>query len=148
MKRAFRLEFRIGRFHLGFSTKEFMRQDKLSRPKKNIVKLGLERGMIMKHGLILLTVLGLHLQPLPMAETLWNFTTTVQSLCKQQTQPQPLAEIPRNKLRLKESFGRGCLGEVSRICIIQYFLFSHARVLEYEDYFPRRSRQGIEIEGM
>ena len=48
-----------------------------------------------------------------MAETLWNFTTTVQSLCKQQSQPQPLAEIPRTKLRLKESFGRGCLGEVS-----------------------------------
>jgi hypothetical protein len=49
-----------------------------------------------------------------MAETLWNFTTTVQSLCKQQSQPQPLSEIPRNKLRLKESFGRGCLGEVSQ----------------------------------
>ena len=62
-----------------------------------------------------------------MAETLWNFTTTVQSLCKQQSPPQPLAEIPRGKLRLKESFGRGCLGEVCKmeskqaICIIQYW---------------------------
>ncbi len=46
-----------------------------------------------------------------MAETLWNITTTMQSLCKQQ--PSNLSEIPRNKLRLKESFGRGCLGEVS-----------------------------------
>lgn len=53
-------------------------------------------------------------QPLPMAETQWNFTTTVQNLCKQQSSGQQatLAEIPRNKLRLKESFGRGCLGEV------------------------------------
>merc|ERR1719510_1622674 len=50
------------------------------------------------------------LKPLPMAETLWNLTTTVQALCKQP--PSSLAEIPRNKLRLKESFGRGCLGEV------------------------------------
>ena len=52
-------------------------------------------------------------QPLPMAETLWNLTTTVQALCKQP--PSSLAEIPRNKLRLKESFGRGCLGEVRKI---------------------------------
>jgi hypothetical protein len=46
-----------------------------------------------------------------MAETLWNLTTTVQSMCKQPMANQ-LKEIPRNHLRLKESFGRGCLGEV------------------------------------
>ena len=45
-----------------------------------------------------------YFQPLPMAETQWNFTTTVQNLCKQQSSGQQatLAEIPRNKMRLKE----------------------------------------------
>lgn len=64
-----------------------------------------------------------------MAETLWNFTTTVQSLCKQQTQPHPLAEIPRSKLRPKESFGRGCLGEVN-ICIFRYFFYKTRGVVK------------------
>ena len=52
--------------------------------------------------------------PLPMAETPWNITTTVQAICKQQ-QPDgsvTLRDIPRNQLRVKESFGSGCLGEV------------------------------------
>ena len=47
-----------------------------------------------------------------MAETLWNMTTTVQAICKQQQPAVQLTEIPRSHLRLKESFGRGCLGEV------------------------------------
>ena len=50
---------------------------------------------------------------LPMAETLWNITTTVQAICKhQQNTVSTLHDIPRSQLRLKESFGSGCLGEV------------------------------------
>ena len=48
-----------------------------------------------------------------MAETPWNITTTVQAICKQQKQNvSSLRDIPRNQLRIKESYGAGCLGEV------------------------------------
>ena len=55
-----------------------------------------------------------------MAETPWNITTTVQAICKQQQQNKnggggcvsSLRDIPRSQLRIKESFGSGCLGEV------------------------------------
>ena len=56
-----------------------------------------------------------------MAETPWNITTTVQAMCKQQQQNKnsngggcvsSLRDIPRSQLRIKESFGSGCLGEV------------------------------------
>ena len=51
---------------------------------------------------------------LPMAETPWNITTTVQAICKQQNNGcgSTLCDIPRSQLRIKESFGSGCLGEV------------------------------------
>ena len=63
-----------------------------------------------------------------MAETPWNITTTVQAICKQQ-QPNngcvsSLRDIPRNLLRIKESFGSGCLGEV--IEYKQTHSFSHS----------------------
>lgn len=51
-------------------------------------------------------------QGLPMAQTLWNLTTSVQALCKQ-VNGSTLEEVPRSQLRLKESLGRGCFGEVS-----------------------------------
>ncbi|XP_059092604.1 discoidin domain-containing receptor 2-like [Tigriopus californicus] len=50
-------------------------------------------------------------QGLPMAQTLWNLTTSVQALCKQ-VNGSTLEEVPRSQLRLKESLGRGCFGEV------------------------------------
>ena len=54
-----------------------------------------------------------------MAETLWNVTTTVQAICKQPPATvSQLTEIPRGHLRMKESFGRGCLGEVSSCCYL------------------------------
>lgn len=66
-----------------------------------------------------------------MAETPWNITTTVQAICKQQ-QPSKngggcvssLRDIPRSQLRIKESFGSGCLGEV--IESKQIHSFSHS----------------------
>ena len=67
-----------------------------------------------------------------MAETPWNITTTIQAICKQQ-QPSKtgggcissLRDIPRNQLRIKESFGSGCLGEV--IESKQTHSFSHSK---------------------
>ena len=60
------------------------------------------------------TQLSLDQQALPMAQTQWNMTTSVQTLCKNQIVGGKVEEIPRNQLRIKESFGgKGCLGEVS-----------------------------------
>ena len=66
-----------------------------------------------------------------MAETPWNITTTVQAICKQQQQSKngggcvsTLRDIPRSQLRIKESFGSGCLGEV--IEYKQTHSFSHS----------------------
>ena len=71
---------------------------------------------------------------LPMAETPWNITTTVQAICKQQNNGcgSTLCDIPRSQLRIKESFGSGCLGEV--ILHLQFYEILNATIFEIEKY--------------
>ena len=48
---------------------------------------------------------------LPLAETGWNLTASLNAICKQQNQALP--EIKRSQIRIKESFGEpGCNGDV------------------------------------
>ena len=74
-----------------------------------------------------------------MAETVWNLTAPLQTVCKLQN--VSIEEIPREQLRIKESLGRGCLGEVNGKITVKICSRRRSRVLHDNGW--RASSDGL-----